>query len=327
MNAARKLPPPLAGEGRAGGVQFSLPRLRGRIGGGAARARRLTGFGLTLPALVFVLALMIYPIASLVILSFQNYAPLRSTATTFAGLANYAWLLGSDLVRRSIWVTVVFTVVSVVIEMAIGLAVAVLLARLVIELRGRLGRLLTRLLGSVFILPFATPAIAGAIAWKVLLHPQFGPVDAVLHTDIAWFAQFPLASVIVADIWKTTPFVLFLMFAAILSIEPEQYEAARLDGANSWQEFRYLTFPLILPVVAVAAAFRAVDAFTKIFDTVFVTTGGGPANDTQVFPLLIWRTTFDYLDFGHASALAVVAVIVSALLGASLLAIRRASST
>jgi multiple sugar transport system permease protein len=291
------------------------------------RARWLTGFGLTLPALGFVLAFMVYPIVSLVILSFEEYSPLRSTATTFVGLANYAWLAGSDLVHQSIWVTVVFTAVSVAIEMVIGLVVAVLLARLVIEMRSRSGRLLTRLLGAVFILPFATPAIAGAIAWKLLLHPQFGPVDAILHTDIAWFAQFPLASVIVADAWKMMPFVLFLMFAAVLSIEPEQYEAARLDGANGWQEFRYLTFPLILPVVAVTAAFRAVDAFTKIFDTVFVTTGGGPATDTQVFPLLIWRTTFDYLNFGHASALAVVAVIISALLGASLLAIRRASTT
>jgi multiple sugar transport system permease protein len=302
-------------------VRQARPRLR------RGRARWLTGLGLALPALVFVLAFMVYPIASLVILSFEEYSPLRSTATTFAGLANYAWLVGSDLVHQSIWVTVVFTAVSVAIEMAIGLAIAVLLARLVIEMRSRLGRLLTRVLGAVFILPFATPAIAGAIAWKLLLHPQFGPVDAILHTDIAWFSQFPLASVIVADSWKMMPFVLFLMFAAVLSIEPEQYEAARLDGANGWQEFRYLTLPLILPVVAVTAAFRAVDAFTKIFDTVFVTTGGGPATDTQVFPLLIWRTTFDYLNFGHASALAVVAVIISALLGASLLAIRRASTT
>jgi len=321
--AARNLPPPVAGEGRGGGVG-SLAQVTGRV---RLRSRRLTGFGLALSALIFVFAFMVYPVVSLVVLSFQEYAPLRSTATTFAGLANYVWLAGSDLVHQSIWVTVVFTAASVAVEMAIGLAIAVLLAKLVIELRSQPGRLLTRLLGGVFILPFATPAIAGAIAWKTLLNPQFGPVDAIFHTDIAWFAQFPLASVIVADAWKMMPFVLFLMFAAILSIEPEQYEAARLDGANGWQEFRYLTFPLILPVVAVTAAFRAVDAFTKIFDTVFVTTGGGPATDTQVFPLLIWRTTFDYLNFGHASALAVVAIIVSALLGASLLAIRRASST
>src|SRR5260370_13471749 len=121
------------------------------------RALRLTGFGLTLPALLFVFAFMVYPIASLVILSVQNYAPLRSTVTTFAGLSNYAWLAGSDLVHQSIWVTVVFTAVSVAIEMAIGLAIAVLLASVGIELRSRSCRLLTGFLSSVFIFPSTTP--------------------------------------------------------------------------------------------------------------------------------------------------------------------------
>lgn len=268
---------------------------------------------------------MVYPVGNLVFLSFHQYSPLRSTETTYSGLANYKWLVGSDLVRQSLWVTLVFTVVSVALEMLIGLALATLLAKLVIESRRLFGRLVGRVLNTVFILPFATPAIAGAIAWKMLLHPQFGPVDALLHTDIAWFSQFPLPAVIAADVWKTMALVLFLLFAAILSIEPEIYEAARLDGASGWQEFRHLTLPLIMPVVAVTAAFRAVDAFTKIFDTVFVTTGGGPANETQVFPLLIWRTAFDYLNFGQASALAVVAVLISAVLGAALLWTRRAS--
>lgn len=294
-------------------------------GDGWTRRRRLTGLGLTLPALIFGLAFMVYPVANLVFLSFHQYSPLRSSETTYSGLTNYSWLFGSDLVRQSLWVTLVFTVVSVATEIVIGLALATLLAKLLIESRRWFGRLLGRVLNTVFILPFATPAIAGAIAWKMLLHPQFGPVDALLHTDIAWFAQFPLASVIVADAWKTMPFVLFLLFAAILSIESDIYDAARIDGANGWQEFRYLTFPLIMPVVAVTAAFRAVDAFTKIFDTVFVTTGGGPANETQVFPLLIWRTAFDYLNFGQASALAVVAVLISAVLGAALLATRSAT--
>jgi ABC-type sugar transport system permease subunit len=301
---------------------------RGSATAGVGTWRRrlhLTGIGLTLPAFVFVFAFMVFPVANLVFLSFHEYSPLRSTHTSFVALANYGWLASSDLVHQSLVVTIVFTAVSVAIEVVVGVALAVLLARLVIESRRTFGRLLSRVLSSVFILPFATPAIAGAIAWKMLLHPQFGPVDAALHTDIAWFARFPLAAVIVADAWKTMPFVLFLLLAAILSIEPEQYEAARLDGANGWQELRYLTLPLIMPVIAVTAAFRAVDAFTKIFDTVFVTTGGGPANDTQVFPLLIWRTAFDSLNFGQASALSVVAVLISAVLGAALLAMRRAS--
>src|SRR5713101_2327686 len=134
--AVRNLPPPVAGEGRGGGVR-RLARVRARI---RQRARRLTGFGLALPALIFVFAFMVYPVASLVILSFQEYAPLRSTATTFVGLANYVWLVGSDLVHQSIWVTVVFTAASVAIEMAIGLAIAVLLAKLVVELRSKPAR-------------------------------------------------------------------------------------------------------------------------------------------------------------------------------------------
>jgi ABC-type sugar transport system permease subunit len=290
-----------------------------------ARRQRLTGAGLTLPALLFAFAFMVYPVVNLVYLSFHQYSPLRSTATTFVGLSNYSWLFTSDLVRESVVVTLVFTVVSVAIELVVGLALATLLAKLVVESTRLLGRLAARALNALFILPFATPAIAGAIAWKMLLQPQFGPVDALLHSDIAWFAQYPLASVIAADAWKTMPFVLFLLFAAIISIEPDIYDAARIDGAGAWQEFRHLTLPLIMPVVGVTAAFRAVDAFTKIFDTVFVTTGGGPANDTQVFPLLIWRTAFDYLNFGQASALAIIAIVVSAGLGAALLIVRTTS--
>src|SRR5260370_12593614 len=101
------------------------------------RALRLTGFGLTLPALLFVFAFMVYPIASLVILSVQNYAPLRSTVTTFAGLSNYAWLAGSDLAHQSIWVTVVFTAVTVAIEIPTALPIAALLAPLLTPLPSR----------------------------------------------------------------------------------------------------------------------------------------------------------------------------------------------
>jgi multiple sugar transport system permease protein len=308
----------------------SLPAVRGPRASGNSTAhprrslrRRLpTGLGLALPAIVFVFAFMVFPMASLVYLSVHEYSPLRSTDTIFVGLDNFAWLLESDLVRSSLWVTLVFTFGSVALELVVGLLVATLLARLVIGSRTWAGRWLGRLFSSVFIIPFAAPAIAAAVAWKMLLDPVFGPVNAALGTQTAWFAEFPLASVIVVDAWKMMPFVLFLLFAAIMSVEPEQYEAARIDGASGWQEFRFLTLPSILPVIAVTAAFRAVDAFTKIFDTVFVTTGGGPGNDTQVFPLLIWKTAFEQLNYGPAAALAMVAVLASAVLGAGLLALR-----
>ena len=157
----------------------------------------------------------------------------------------------------------------------------------------------------------------------MFLDPQIGPVDAIIGSPIAWFAHYPLTSVIIIDAWKTMPFVMFLLYAAIMSIEPTQFEAAKLDGANPWQEFRHLTLPAILPVIAVTTAFRAVDAFTKAFDIILATTAGGPGQATMVFPLYIWRTAFVSLHFGEASALAVIAIVISGIIGASLLTLHR----
>lgn len=279
---------------------------------------------LVLPACLFVVAFLVYPIIYTFYVSLYDYSPLRSAVPHYVGLDNYRWLFGSDLVRQSLTVTLAFTVASVVVEMVVGLLVAELLARFMLGARSGFAISLSKILSGVFILPFATPAVAAAVAWKMLLHPQFSPVNAVLGTSVAWFTRYPLQSVVVIDAWKMTPLVLFLLLAAIMSIEPAQFEAAKMDGASSWQEFRYITLPSILPVVAVTVAFRAVDAFTKIFDIVYMTTGGGPGNATEVFPLLIWKTAFSHLRFGQASALAVVAVLISALLGGILLVRRGA---
>ena len=169
----------------------------------------------------------------------------------------------------------------------------------------------------------AAPGIVAAVAWKMLLHPQFSPINAILGVQVPWFTDFPLLSIVVADAWKTMPLILFLALSALLSIDNAQFEAARIDGARPWQEFLFLTLPGILPVLSVACAFRAVDAFTKVFDIVFGTTGGGPANDTQVFPLLIWQTAFSNLHFGEAASLSIFAIVISGLLGSFLMLFRR----
>jgi multiple sugar transport system permease protein len=172
-------------------------------------------------------------------------------------------------------------------------------------------------------LPFAVPGVVAAVVWKMVLDPQIGPLDAVIRSPIAWFSHYPMLAVIIVDAWKTIPFVMFLLYAAVMSIEPQQFEAAKLDGANAWQEFWHLTLPGILPIMAITAAFRSVDAFTKAFDIILATTAGGPGQDTMVFPLYIWRTAFVSLRFGNASALAIMAIIISGVIGASLLAINR----
>lgn len=276
-----------------------------------------------MPTLLFIGAFMVYPVANLVYLSFHDYSPLRSASYRWVGFGNFVQAFGDSGTYNSIWITVLFTVGSVGVEIVLGLVVAVFLASATLELSGRYASLVTRSFAGLFILPLASPAVVAAVVWKMLLDPQIGPVDTLIGQPIPWFSDFPLTAVVIADSWKTVPFVMFLLYAAIMSIDPQQFEAAKLDGANAWQEFRHLTLPSILPVVAVTAAFRAVDAFTKAFDIVFATTAGGPGQDTMVFPLYIWRTAFVTLHFGYAAALAIIAIVISAALGASLLMINR----
>ncbi len=291
------------------------------------RRRWPVGLIFVSPALLFIAAFMIYPVSHLVGLSFHEYSPLRSAETRWVGLGNYTQVLANPETYRSIWASIQFTVGSVIVEMAAGLAGATCLAAVTLRLVGRFGSSLNRLFAGLFILPLAAPTVVAAIVWKLLLDPDIGPVNTILGSQIAWFTDYPMISVIIADAWKTIPFITFLLYAAILSIEPSQFEAAKLDGANAWQEFWYLTLPSILPVVAVTAAFRTVDAFTKAFDIVFATTGGGPGDETMVFPLFIWRTAFSNLHFGEASALAVIAIIISGLCGAGLLFFVRSRPT
>ncbi|WP_083663361.1 carbohydrate ABC transporter permease [Actinomyces mediterranea] len=283
------------------------------------KRRSGTGWALTSPAILIVGAVMFFPLVYLLSMSFTEYAPMRSETAHFVGVENYLRIASDDLVVKSLRVTLIFTFASVALEMLIGLVCALGLAHIMMHAQGRFGVLIGKVLASSFILPFAIPAVAGAFAWKMLLDAQFGPVNALLGTHTPWLVEHPIVSIIIIDAWKMMPFVLFVLLAAILSIDQSQFEAAELDGAGPWITLWSITMPSILPVFLVTAAFRAVDAFTKVFDTVFVTTGGGPGTDTQVIPLLIWKTAFTNLDYGRAAALALVAMVVSFAFGSILL--------
>lgn len=276
--------------------------------------------------MIFIAVVMAYPVAYLLYLSFHTYRPLTSTDVTPAGLSNYVRLFTDSAVSNSMVVTLWFTVISVLIEIVVGTLCAILLSNVMLAARGRGARIAARVLGSIYVVPFAVPAVAGAYAWRMMLDAQFGPVNAALGETIPWLVQYPLASVIVIDAWKMMPFVLFVMLAATMSIEPSQYEAAALDGAGAIRQFWSITIPSVLPVMVITGAFRAVDAFTKVFDTVFATTGGGPGDATRVLPLMIWRTAFTHLDFGFASAQAVGALLISLVFGSVLLLTQRRSA-
>lgn len=285
--------------------------------------RRLAGIMFTLPSMLFVGAVMAYPLLYLGYMALHTYRPLTSSEIEPAGLSNITALFTDSTVTSSLRVTLQFTVASVIIEVVVGTACAILLANVMLNLKGRFGRLFSRVVASAFIVPFAVPAIAGAYAWRMMLDAQFGPVNQLLGTSTPWLVEHPLVSIIIIDAWKMMPFILFVMLAAVMSIEPSQYEAAALDGAGSVRILFRITLPSILPVMLITGAFRAVDAFTKVFDTVFATTGGGPGDDTRVLPLVIWRTAFTHLDFGTASAQALLALVISLGFGAALMIVQR----
>jgi multiple sugar transport system permease protein len=269
--------------------------------------------------MLFVGLVMAYPIAYLGYLAFHTYRPLRSSEVTPAGLSNFTNLIADEAVIHSLVVTLQFTIASVALEMVVGTACALMLAKLMLGVQGRAGRWYSRVVASAYIVPFAVPAIAGAYAWRMMLDAQLGPINQIFGIDTPWLVEYPLLAIVVIDAWKMMPFVLFVMFAAVMSIEPSQYEAAALDGAGAIRTLFKITLPSILPVMIVTAAFRAVDAFTKVFDTVFATTGGGPGDETRVLPLVIWRTAFTHLDFGSAAAQAVLALVISLGFGAALI--------
>lgn len=303
-------------------MAIRLPEKRGS----RARLRLSSGVLLVFPAVLFLAVFIALPVLHLIFLSFHDYSPLRSADVDWVGLDNYTKTLGDPATYESLWITLSFTAISVAIELALAMLIAVLLARVTLEYRGPFGGILVRLFSGGFIVPFAIPSITAAVVWKMMLDPMIGPIDSILGMPIPWLVQYPLASIIVIDAWKTTPFLMFLLYAGIMSIEPQQFEAGKVDGVNAWQEFWYLTLPQIIPVVVITTVFRAVDAFTKAFDIIVATTGGGPGQETMVFPLHVWRTAFISLHFGEASALAVIALVISGGIGGALLMVSRRSA-
>jgi multiple sugar transport system permease protein len=167
------------------------------------------------------------------------------------------------------------------------------------------------------ILPWALPTALIGLAWAWIFNDQFGIVNDILlrlgliKTGINWLGDPTLATiaVILADVWKTTPFISILLLAGLQSISSDLYEAYSVDGANAWQSFRNITLPLLLPQILIAVLFRFAQAF-GIFDLIAVMTGGGPGGATEVVSLYIYSTVMRYLDFGYGAALVVVTFLI-----------------
>jgi multiple sugar transport system permease protein len=269
---------------------------------------RITGWVLLLPALLLLILVFAYPIGRALWLSLFTRNLGTKLQPVFSGLDNYARMIGDGRFWQSYWTTTVFTVTSVCLELLLGLGIALVLNR---SFRGR------NLVRTIAILPWALPTALIGLAWTWIFNDQFGVVNDILlrlgliKMGINWLGEptLAMASVIFADVWKTTPFISILLLAGLQSISIDLYEAHAIDGATPWQSFRQITLPLLMPQILISLLFRFAQAF-GIFDLITVMTGGGPGGATEVVSLYIYATIMRYLDFGYGAALVVVTFLL-----------------
>jgi trehalose/maltose transport system permease protein len=249
-------------------------------------------------------------------LSLQQRIPIFRIAR-FVGLAHYAFLAGDARFWNAVRVTLTFTVVSVGLELALGLGVALALQR---QAAGR------RLALSLLLLAWALPSVVTAKLFEWLYHPSAGLVNVLLGgRAVNWLGDPHLAlpAMIAADVWRTMPFVALLCYARLLTIPPEVYEAARVDGAGRRAMLGSITLPLLRSVLLIALLFRTLDAL-RAFDLMYVLTGGGPANATETLTVYAYRSLFQTLQLGFGAALGVVIfALVMAVAWGYLAALRR----
>ena len=261
------------------------------------------------PALAAIALVALFPIAWTIWESLHLHdlrMPWRGRP--FVGIANYAEIAGDVRFWGALTHTVMFTIAVVTLEVVLGLALALLLDQ---PVRGR------GALRVAALLPWAIPTVVVALVWRFIFEIQ-APWWFV-SPSVAW------VPIIAADVWRMTPFVAILLLAGLQQIDPAIYEAARMDGAGTWRQFREITLPLLKPALVVAVLFRALDAF-RVFDLIFVMTGGGPGTATEPLSVYAFTSLLRNLRFGFGSALSVV-VFAIAFAGALLWVTVMGSST
>ena len=265
---------------------------------------------LLLPAAAVVFGLILYPVARTFWLSFRDAGRpyLSRGESAFVGLDNYADLLSDPHLREVFLTTATFGLACVAATMLVGLGVALLLNQ---RFRGR------ALLGVLVLLPWAVPRVAAGVVWRWMFDDQYGLVNWVLpgFDGHPWFNDrlWAFLAIGIVVVWQSFPFVALTLLAGLQSIPPEVREAASVDGAGPWQQLRHITLPMLKPLLLTLVVVSTIWDF-KIFDQVFVMTGGGPARSTEVAAITVYQEAFGRSHFGTAAAMAVALFAVLATL-------------
>jgi multiple sugar transport system permease protein len=267
------------------------------------------GRGFLLPGLLFLFAIDLVPLVYSAWLSLYDWWLLRPRNIRFIGLGNYIQLATDPELRRAVVVTGLFTAGAVVLEFLVGLGLALLFSQPFRFLRP---------LRVVLLLPLFVVPVVGATMWRVIFHPDMGPLNYYLNLiglgRPPWLGDPTLAlvSITLVDAWRTIPFMFLVMYAGIEVLPAELFEAAAVDGASRWQAFRHITVPLLAYIMLVAVLIRGMDAFREL-DIIYVLTGGGPGTATQTIQMLSYRV-FGLGHMGLANALGIITLGLVAVL-------------
>jgi multiple sugar transport system permease protein len=292
-------------------VDAPLQRTKVRIG---STRRALSDRGIAnlflLPTILLLIAMNVFPLFWSLYLSFCNYQDTSNTAPQWIGSANYSRLLSDPSIWKNFIVTAQFTLLAVGAQLIIGFGMALLLNR-AFRAKG--------LITTLILLPMMLSPVVVGLFWRFLLDANWGLVNWLLQTvhlqdpahAVNWLNEPANAmwSLVIVDTWMWSPFVMLISLAGLNAVPPHLYEAAEVDRASSWFKFRHITVPMVAPLVMIALLFRTMDCF-KIFDTVYVLTGGGPGDATKTVSYSLYKQAFDAPNTGYACALAYIILLI-----------------
>ena len=262
------------------------------------------------PTFVILTVLSIYPFVYTLYYSLTNFYYISKDGLDFVGLKNYADLVRNPYFIRAVINTIKFTVACTLLETVAGVAVAVYVNGL---------RHFKKTMRTILLLPNLLPPVTAALIWKIMLSNNYGIINEFLrfmHIPVFnWFfdTRTAMPVIILIEVWQCMPFVFLLIYASLQTVPQTLYEAAKIDGANKWHEFRYITMPCISGAVVLCLLLRTIDSF-RMFDKINILTGGGPANTTATITQFIYTYGIKSLKFGYGSAGAVVMAAIVLLL-------------
>jgi multiple sugar transport system permease protein len=255
------------------------------------------------PAVIVMIAVAAFPILYAIWLSLQRYDLRFPQQAHFIGFSNYGAVLTSPYWWHALWVTLIITVVSLVIEFVLGMALALLMFR-TLFFRGTVR--------TIILIPYGIVTVAAAYGWQYAWTPNTGYLSALFNNSAPLTKTgTALAVIILAEIWKTTPFMALLLMAGLSLVPEDLQKAARVDGASAWQRFVRITLPLMKPAILVALLFRTLDAF-RVFDNIYILTAGG--NGTYSVSILGYDNLFRALNLGIGSAISILIFICVAII-------------